>query len=185
MIHENGALVEFYRGAVQNNFKTAEAGRPIFDERDFVRVQTPGDTKTVIETIASDQYKNLYPKAWDAYSRGLEAVTDGTPITEWPSVTVSQARELQYINIRTVETLAEVSDANIQQMGPGYMQLRQRAREYIDAAKGSAAATATARENEKLREEMSMMKEQIEALRAQLAADSDEKRGPGRPKKTE
>ena len=48
MIQENGALVEFYRDAIQNNFKSAEAGRPIFDEKDFVRIQTPGDTRTVI-----------------------------------------------------------------------------------------------------------------------------------------
>lgn len=188
MIHENGALVEFYRGALQNNIKSAEAGRPIFDEYDFVRIQTPGDTRTLIETRAIDSHKQSYPKAWDAYSRGLEAVTEGTPLSEWPSATASQIKELQYINIRTVETLAEVSDGNIQKMGPGYQQLRQRARDYIAQSKDIAQATKSARENERLREEMALMKEQMDALRAQLAAhssDTEEKRGPGRPKKTE
>jgi len=188
MIHENGALVEFYRGAIQNNIKSAEAGRPIFDEHDFVRIQTPGDTRTLIETRAIDSHKQSYPKAWDAYSRGLEVVTEGTPLAEWHFATASQIKELQYVNIRTVETLADVSDANIQKMGPGYQQLRQRAREYIAQAKDSAHATKTARENEKLREEMAIMKEQLEALQAQLASqssDTEEKRGPGRPRKTE
>lgn len=188
MIHENGALVEFYRDVVQNNIKSAEAGRPIFDEFDFVRIQTPGDTKTLIETRAIDGHKKDFPKAWDLYSRGMQAVTEGTPLDEWPAVTRSQVKELQYVNIRTVETLAEISDANIQKMGPGYTQLRQRAREYISTAKDSAASTAASRENEQLREEIKLMKEQMAAMRAQMDAKADEpeeKRGPGRPKKTE
>ena len=188
MIHENGALVEFYRGAIQNNIKSAEAGRPIFDEHDFVRIQTPGDTRTLIETRAIDSHKQSYPKAWDAYSRGLEVVTEGTPLAEWPPASASQIKELQYVNIRTVETLAEVSDANIQKMGPGYQQLRQRARDYIAHANDTAASTKADRENERLREELALMKEQMAAMRAQIDAkssDAEEKRGPGRPKKTE
>ena len=187
MINENGTLVEFYRDTVQNNFKSEEAGRPIFDEFDFVRIQTPGDTRTLIETIATDQHKKRFPSAWDLYSRGMEAITEGTPLDEWNGATRSQAKELQYANIRTVELLAQISDSNIQKLGPGYQQLRAKARLFIESSKGEAAATAAARENERLREEMAIMKEQLEAMKAQLASsgDADEKRGPGRPKKTE
>ena len=198
MISENGALVEFYRDAVQNNFKSAEAGRPIFDEKDFVRIQTPGDTRTVIQRVASDQDKQRFPKAWDMFSRGLEIAEEGTPLEEWQQVTRSQVKELKHVNITTVESLASVSDANIQRLGPGYQQLRERAKQFLESADANAAATEWAREREAMQERIRLLEEANEALRAEkttqpASVDADDKqptnpdeatkRAPGRPKK--
>lgn len=210
MIQENGALVEFYRDAVQNNFKSAEAGRPIFDEKDFVRIQTPGDTRTVIARVASDQDKQRFPRAWDAFSRGLEIAEQGTPLEEWPQVTRSQVKELKHVNITTVESLASVSDGNIQRLGPGYHQLRERAKQFLESADADAAATEWAREREAMQERIRLLEEANEALKAENAGkhaassadapanDPDgnppspinpepnekPKRGPGRPART-
>lgn len=183
MISEDNALVEFTRDAVQNNFKSAQEGRPIYEEYDFVRIMTPGDTKTAIYRRANEQDKARFPKAWGLYERGLQEVLEGTPLDQWNGISKSQVKELQYVNVRTVEQFVSVSDANIQKLGPGYQQLQSRAKQYLDAAKGEAQATAAARENEQLREEMALLKEQIEALKAQLP--DEEKRGPGRPRKAE
>lgn len=188
MIQENGALVEFYRDAVQNNFKSAEAGRPIFDEKDFVRIQTPGDTRTIIARVASDQDKRRFAKAWDAFSRGLEVADQGSPLEEWQQATRSQVKELKHVNISTVESLAQVSDSNIQRLGPGYLQLRERARQFLESADANAAATEWAREREAMAERIRLLEEANEALRAaaQESADADpKKRGPGRPPKAE
>lgn len=187
MIQEKDALVEFYRDAVQNNFKSAEAGRPIFDEKDFVRIQTPGDTRTVIARVASDQDKQRFPRAWDVYSRGLEIAEQGTPLEEWPQVTRSQVKELKYVNITTVESLAQVSDGNIQRLGPGYHQLRERAKQFIESADADAKATEWAREREAMTERIRMLEEENKALGAKdadAAGEQPEKRAPGRPRKT-
>lgn len=187
MIQENGALVEFVRDAVQSNFKSAQAGRPIYEERDFVRITTPGDTKTTIYRPATTQDKERFSKAWSAYEKGLEAVTEGTPMAQWPQVSQAQVKELAHVNVRTVEQLASVSDSSIQHMGPGYMQLRTRARQYLESASKDANDTAQARENEKLRERLELLEEQNKALKAEVAAakDGEQKRGPGRPRKTD
>lgn len=193
MISENGALVQFLRDAVQNNYKSAQAGRPVFDEFDFIRVQTPGDTRTSVYRRATDQDKQRFPKAWEAYQQGLEAPEEGTPIGAWPQVTAAQVRELAHVHVRTVETLAALSDSSIQRLGPGYQQLRQQARHYLESAKGNAEATKAQREADELREQVRLLTEQVEALKAQKAADGDgddgdtdepaAKRGPGRPRK--
>lgn len=194
MTSENGALVQFVRDAVQNNYKSSQAGRPVFDEFDFVRIQTPGDTRTSVYRKATDKDKERFPKAWNAYQQGLEAPEEGTPITQWPQVSAAQARELAHVHVRTVESLAALSDSSIQRMGPGYQQLRQQARHYLESAKNNANATAVARENEELREQIRLLKEQMEAMEAQKKADDDKdaddesdgeptKRGPGRPRK--
>ncbi|KDC22988.1 hypothetical protein AZ20_4208 [Bordetella bronchiseptica E014] len=185
MIQENGALVEFYREAVQNNFKSAQEGRPIFDEKDFVRIQTPGDTRTVIERIASDQDKARFPRAWDMFSRGLEQAQEGTPLEQWNMVTRSQVKELKYVGVTTVEALASVSDGNIQRLGPGYSQLRRNAQAYLESSASDAKATAWAREKEAMEEQITQLQEQVKALIAaqEKSVDETAKRGPGRPRK--
>ena len=84
MISENGALVEFYQGSVQKKAKSAESGRPIFDDRVFVRIQTPGDTRTVIDRIATDQDKRRFSRALSIFERGEQISQEGTPLEEWP-----------------------------------------------------------------------------------------------------
>ncbi|MDS1142392.1 hypothetical protein RE432_18315 [Pusillimonas sp. SM2304] len=188
MYQENGALVEFYRDAVQNNFKSAQEGRPIFDEKDFVRIQTPGDTRTVIQRIASDQDKQRFPRSWEAFQRGVELAQEGTPLEEWNLVSRSQVKELKHVGVATVESLASVSDANLQKMGPGYTQLRNRAQQYLDSSKDDAKATALARELEAANERIRLLEEANAALKEAATETKDDakaKRGPGRPPKEE
>lgn len=194
MNSENGALVEFYTDAVQNNFRSKQEGRPIFEDRVFVRIQTPGDTRTTINREATDQDKARFPKSWSAFEQGLSEVTEGTPLAQWTAVSASQVKELAHVHVRTVDQLAALSDASIQRMGPGYQQLRQQARHYLENAQDGAKATEVQRENDDLREENALLKEQIKALKAQVKAlesdakekdESAPKRGPGRPPKSE
>lgn len=161
MNSENGVLVAFYKDAVQNNFKTSEAGRPIFDEKVFVHLQTPGDTQTEIRRIATQQDEKKFPKAWAAFQSGEEVVLEGTPLEQWPGVTTSQVKELAYVNVRTVEQLVGVSDANIQKLGPGYAKLKQNAKIWIDRATADANASKIARENQQLKDRIKALEDQL------------------------
>jgi plasmid stabilization system protein ParE len=70
--------------------------------------------------------------------------------------------------------MAELSDMSCQRMGMGFAELRNKAKAYLEAAKGTAAQTAQAAENQRLQDE-------IEALKAQMA----EMPKRGRPPKVE
>jgi len=178
MYQESNALVEFFRDAVQNNKKSQDAGRPVFDEKDFVRIQAPGDTNTVIVRIATDQDKKRFPKSWSAYQNGLDLAQEGTPLEQWNLISRSQTLELKHQGIATVETLASVSDANIQKFGPGFMQLRNSAKQYLESSVDLARATQAARERDEAFARMALMQEEIDALKAQIGAPKR-----GRPRK--
>lgn len=174
MIEENKALVEFLTDAVQNNFKSAQEGRPIFDDKTFIRIQTPGDTKTVIYRVATEQDKQRFPRAYEAFKRGEQVTMEGTPLEQWPQITKSQVRELKHLGILSVESLASVSDANIQRMGPGYMQLKTRAKQFLESASDDAERTAHARHAEQLQEKIELLEAQNKALQEQLVATQEE-----------
>lgn len=178
MSNPQGVFVEFYTEAVEFKAESEKEGRPIFREVPFIRIQHPGDRNNVLETKATDHYKQKYAREWREFeSRGANEVI-GTPLSQWPPVTKSQVKEAEYFGVRTVEQLAAVNDAALQKIGMGWRELRTKALAYLDAAAGNAAQSAQAAENERLRAEMAALKASFEAMQA-------DKPSRGRPRKEE
>lgn len=164
--------------AVEFKHESEQQGRPVFREIPFIRIQHPGDRNNVLETKATEHYKQRFAREWREFeSRGLNEVV-GTPLAQWPQITKSQVKEAEYFGIRTVEQLAAVNDGAIQKIGMGWRELRTKALSYLDAASGNAAQSAQALENERLRGEIESLKASFEAMQA----DAPKR---GRPKKEE
>lgn len=159
-------FVEFYEDAMEIPFKSEQEGRPVYEQREFVRILVPGDATSIIETPATPEHRQQYPRQYERFKKGLKDVVDGTPLAMWPPVNKSQIKEAAFFEVRTVEQLAELSDANCRQMGMGYIELRSKAKAWLLAAKDSAVVTRQAAENDRLQSEIEALKEQI----AQLAA---------------
>ena len=51
--------VRFYKRAIKQDDASAEAGRPIYKEFDFVHICVAGDTLTEIDTYALESHKQL------------------------------------------------------------------------------------------------------------------------------
>lgn len=178
-MHESNTFVEFFMESVEFKAESEREGRPIFKEIPFIRIVIPGDRNNVQECKATDYHKQRYPRAWAAFQAGQKEGFSGTALESWPQITRSQVKEAKYFEVHTVEQLAELSDTHCQRLGMGWMELRNKAKSYLNVAAGTAAETAQAAENERLRE-------MIETLQAQMAAISDkaeEAKKPGRPKK--
>ena len=183
-INENGNLVEFYRDAIPNNRKSAEEGRPIYDECDFIRIGVPGDPSTVVVEPVTPQHKLQFPRAWAAYEGQNVEIEEGTPLKAWPQISVSQVKELNHLDVRTVEQFAAMADGNVLRMGPGYQHLHTRAKQFLAAASGDADATAVHRENDELKARVKHLEEENDALKAQLKAQNEsEQPKRGRPRK--
>jgi hypothetical protein len=75
---------------------------------------------------------------------------------------------LLHNNVRTVEELAEVSDANLQRIGPGFMELRQRARDYIKAAKDEGHVASLRSELEETKAHLAVTRKQLDEAQAEL-----------------
>ena len=161
--------VRFYSKPMQNNFRTAQEGRPIFEDRDFVRIEVPGDRTSIIDTFAMPEHQERFPIQWARYKNNKGDPQEvGTPLSQWPLITASQAEELKALKFRTVDAIATASDAQLQNIGmiggmaPTAMRLRAQA--FLAAAKDTAFPQNQAAEIAKRDEEIAEMKAQIARL---------------------
>ena len=178
--------VQFYKKSVKQDIASAEAGRPIFKEFDFVRIMIPGDNLTEIDTYAQESHKQRFPRQWAHYQNQVANHEDiiGTPLDQWPQVTRSQADELRGLKFHTVESIADCSDQQLQRIGmvagmsPHNFRLKAKAflnlaNDSAEVAQREAELQALRQENDKIKAEtdakLSKMQEQMEALLAAVA----------------
>lgn len=188
--------VRFYAKEQEIPFQTATEGRPIFEMRDMVRIEVPGNQLSIIDTLANEDHKRRFPVQWAGYQNtkaGAEQVMPGTPLRDWSLLNSAQAKELEHYRFYTVEQVANASDHNLQSIGMlagmSPISFREKARAYLSSAKGSALvmqqadelAQSRARE-QAARESMADMQAKLEALTAKVEGRAD-KRQPGRPRK--
>lgn len=172
---DNKLYVTFYVRAVMNNFQSSEQGRPIFDEKEYIRIIVPGDSKTTVDCPVTDEFRMRFAKQYDQFKRGMEQAVSGTPLEVWPQLTVGLVAELKAMNISTVEQLADLDDGRAQRI-MGHFELRRRARAFLDAAQGEAANNKMAAELEKRDDEINQLKAQMaELLKAQASKQTSAK----------
>ena len=157
-------MVEFYEDSMEMGYRSEQEGRPVFEQRLFIRIITPGDQTNLIETIATAEDKRQYAREYERYQRGQTAAQEGTSLTQWPGVNKSQIKEAAYFEIYTLEQLASLSDTNVGRMGMGWMELRNKAKAYMQAATDSAVVTRQQSEIEKLKADLLAMQNQISNL---------------------
>lgn len=158
---DKGLLVEFCDDVYSDEYASAKAGRPIYHTVPFISIIFPGDKTKRIYKPAKEADKQRFPMQWGAYEKGQVAVADGTPITEWLSLSKSQALELKHMGFWTVELLAAASDTQILNVPSGNV-LRQGAQDFL---KGHSKAD---KENAELKAENASMKERLTALEAKF-----------------
>lgn len=166
---DNRLYVEFYVEAVRNAHKSAEEGRPIFDEVNFIKIQSPGDRLSSLVQKVNDLHKQRFPKQWAQFQNGQKQAVSGTPLEMWPQMTVGMVASLKAINITTVEQLADLSDSNSAGI-MGNHELRRKAKNFLDAAAGEAVNTRLESELEKRDHEIELLKSQMAQLIAPVAA---------------
>lgn len=141
---EDRAIAEFYVEAVPNNFRTEKEGRPIFDDVEFVKILVPGDRRTEVVRRVTEEHRYRWPRQYEAFQRGIIPAEEGTPIEQWPPITPAMAKTLAFLNIRTVEALAAVSDTALAEIGLGARELRQKAIAWLGAIDPQGLANANA-----------------------------------------
>jgi hypothetical protein len=180
---ENGAdsrlAVKFYKRSMKQEDASAEAGRPIFKEFDFVHICVPGDTLTEIDTYANDGHKARFPRQWAHYQNqvGSQETIIGTPIEEWTIISRSQADELKGIKFHTVESVANCSDQQLQRIGMmagmSPYAFREKAKAFLNLAEKVGDVNQREEELSKLRLENEALKAESEARAAKQQAQID------------
>lgn len=145
--------------------KIEGAGRPIFDNIDYIQITIPGDRENIVErpvtccnkkVLTGDEKLSLGCRArkglddrpmleecdvhrffdeYSAFKAGQEQQTTGTDLKGWPGIDPASVEELAYHKVYTVEQLSEMNDSNVGR----YFALRTRARDYLETSKKGAA----------------------------------------------
>jgi hypothetical protein len=128
--------VEFYIGVMKNDHKSLEAGRPIYDDVEFIRIFNSKDN--IVDRPVRELDKQRWPRRYAAWKAGnQEAGVSGTRLEHWPILTRAQAEEFKYYKIFTVEQLAEAPDS--QSIGiMGFQKYKALAKQTLEMAKGEA-----------------------------------------------
>jgi hypothetical protein len=184
MAEGHGLHVEFYIESKLMPFKSEQAGRPIHEDTEFIKIMIPGDKNFAPEREVNANDRDRFPLEYARFKNGLkeEEQAVGTKLKEWPAMSRSLVKEFAHFNVHTVEQLAGMSDPSIQAFGMGAREWATKAKAYLEVSGNSAAAERYAVENENLKREMADLRNELAAVSARVDA---EKRGPGRPRKPE
>ena len=169
-------LVKFFIHARLNQTKTKKQGRPIYEDTVYVSIMQPGNKDSIVVRPATGMDKARFAEHWRKYQARTDdndEIVEGTPLKDWAGVTRAQCEELRYFNIRSVEQLAALSDANAQNI-MGINMLKQRATKWLESSKENATTDALAAANARIDELMAMVE-------AGVPHETPKKRG--RPKK--
>jgi hypothetical protein len=156
---------------------SAEAGRPVSIDREYISIRAPGAADTVIRP-ATEGDRQRFPRHYAAFKQRIttDDVLEGTLLKDWPQIRRSQVEELSFHGIKTVEQLAAVSDANGQPL-MGFHGLKSKAKEWLKIASQGVNA-------QKLQAELDKRDEQIAELMAKMEELTATKKSAKRTAKT-
>ncbi len=158
-------FVRFETKPQHNQFLSDKEGRPIFQDVEYISIITPG-SRDVFTTPLDDSYKRRFKVRYDKWKASTDAQqVDGTLLSELPWLTKSQIAELNYSNVQTIEQLASLSDANAQQF-LGNFKLRERAKLYLQQAKGDAPMLKLQQALEERDSRIGVLERKLEELNA-------------------
>jgi peptidoglycan hydrolase CwlO-like protein len=102
------------------------------------------------------------------FKQGVQDALVGTPLSEWPAISRSQVKELEFFNVRTVEQLAQMPDTAVQNFS-GVSGLRTRALRYMEEAKDGAALNQMQTELETRDNTIQTLMNQVKEMQSQIA----------------
>jgi hypothetical protein len=177
-------IVVFYLESVLQGAESEKAGRPIYKDVPYIWIRFPGDRTREIKRKADLKGRDgaipdpdRFPRQWAAFQRQQTDVHDGTPLEQWGPMSKSLALTYKGLNVHTVEQLASVHDGTLHNLGHGAREMRDKAIAWLKTSKDSAEGLRLATENQQLKDDIAILKEQV----AELA----KKRKPGRPRNDE
>jgi hypothetical protein len=161
---DDNLLVRFELVPRKDEAESTKAGRPVFKDMEYIRIAVPGNRLVQVHRPVRDEDKRRFSQAYAHWQSRKRNLVDGTPLSEWPPVTRSQVEELGFLNVHTVEQLAQLPDAAASQFHGG-LALKQKARDSLERAKDGAYLV-------QMRAELEQRDNETAVLRRQLAEQS-------------
>jgi hypothetical protein len=161
--------------------KSHEAGRPIYEDREYVTIMVKGQDKQVFVREVTLEDRQRFPNAYAAFKKGIEAPVIGTPV-EMLGLGPSSVEMMRIKGIRTVEDLAGLGDDGLQGIGTGARDLQAKAKAFLGRTSSQTVELEQALATE--RAKTAALQTQVEGLAQQIAELAAAQASPrGRPRK--
>jgi len=167
---DKSVYVKFYIRPVLNDAESDKEGRPIYNDKEYIEIRTPGNQTNIVHRPVTDMDKNRFKLAYREFKSGeAEQIGDGTPLVEAPWITRSQVEELSYLRIRTLEQLAAVGDDVCTRI-PGLFKLKARAKLMAERAEKAAPFLEMQKANDELKNRLETLEKTIADQAALIAS---------------
>lgn len=175
-----GVTPIFFVEPIPDDKATEESGAVRMREQEMVRIVVAGDMLNVATSPVTEELKARFATQYEAWKqKRVELHIEGTPLKNWPMIPAIRIAEFNAAGVFSVENLSDVADTNLGRLVDGRV-WREKAKAWLASAKDNGAAAKYAAENERLRNDMNEMQKKIDEL---IAAQAEERRGTGRPRK--
>ena len=163
---DKGVVAVFRNDVVKNPRKSAEAGRPIFDDIELVELRHPGSkdvgvypamegshwgedplTGEMRRITFAERFRTQYQQ-FKAHDRQTKS---GTPLDYLTFLTAAKCAELRALNIYTAEALAIIDGSELKNLGPGGRELKNQAIAFLENSSDMAKVTKLEAELEEMR----------------------------------
>jgi len=165
---DKSVYVKFYTRPVADQSASDEAGRPIYVDKEYVEIRTPGNQTNIIQRPVTDMDRKRFAPAYKEFKSGETEQVIGTPLAEAPWITRSQVEELSYLRIKTLEQLSHVGDDVCTRI-PGLFKLKQRAQNMVEKAEKDAPFIQMQAEYDQLKDKLAAMENTITEQAALIA----------------
>jgi hypothetical protein len=170
--NDTGVVAVFRNGTVPNRVKSAEAGRPIYDDMEVVEVRHPGSrdygvypatdrSHWDVDQFTGEQrvvtYAERFSKQYQQFKASMQQTKSGTPLDYLTFLTEGKRAELRAMNIYTAEALAIVDGSELKNLGPGGREMKNKTIEFLESSNETARIT-------KLEAELELVKARNEIL---------------------
>jgi hypothetical protein len=169
MADGNVVVPFFYTKAVEDPVATKEAGRPIYNDMEFVEYRFAGNRYLNLHFPAHEMHERVngedithamrWPDQYAQFKRDGVNEISGTPLEELTFLTNAERSELKALKIYTAEALSQIDGPTIKSLGGKGYRYKEQAEAYINQGAGAAGVA-------KLVGEMEAMRAEIEALRS-------------------
>lgn len=167
------AHIEFYTEMQVLGFESERQGKKVEHPVTMIQFMFPGG-KTIFPRKATEYDKVQYRRQWEQFQANQVQIGDGLPVEQWSYITKYQAQNLKSLHIHTVTQLANTSDNDLAKVGMGALDLRVKARAYVEAQKGNATTDELKEENQKLASQLDELKEQMAMMMEKMSSQSVE-----------
>lgn len=163
------SFARFYLKPVKNEHKSTLENRPIFEDLEYVEITLPGDRRSIVDRRVKPEDRERWPQQYKFFKDDKDQIGEGMPLGEWNVITRSEVEEYKFFKVHTVEQMAAISDAALMDLPKGTMELRDKAKRFLEAAADGKPMEALAAEVAKRDDTIELLKGQVAELTAQMA----------------